>query len=81
VQVAERLRAAFAGTPIAIGETALTATVSVGVAASEGQNQDLADLLAAADKALYRAKANGRNCVELAPPRLVVVESPVAAAG
>jgi diguanylate cyclase (GGDEF)-like protein len=81
VQAAERLRAAFAGTPIAIGETALTATVSVGVAASEGQGQDLADLLAAADKALYRAKANGRNRVELAPPRLVVVESPVAAAG
>ncbi len=81
VQVAERLRAAFAGTPIAIGETALTATVSVGVAASEAQCQDLADLLAAADKALYRAKANGRNRVELAPPRLVVVESPVAAAG
>ena len=77
VQVAERLRAAFASTPIAVGETALTTTVSVGVATSEEQGQDLADLLAAADKALYRAKANGRDRVELAPPRLVVVESPV----
>ena len=80
-QVAERLRARFAGTPIAVGKTTLNATVSVGVALSEVQSQDLTELLASADKALYRAKANGRNRVELAPPRLAVVESPAAAAG
>jgi diguanylate cyclase (GGDEF)-like protein len=75
-QVAERIRARVATTPIPIATSELSLTVSIGVAVSEGELQDLAELVAAADKALYRAKANGRNRVELAPPRLVVVESP-----
>ena len=44
----------------------LAATVSVGVAMSTDQNRDLAGLLMAADRSLYRAKANGRNRVEYA---------------
>jgi hypothetical protein len=36
----------------------------LGVAMSVDQNRDLAGLLMAADRALYRAKANGRNRVE-----------------
>ena len=42
-----------------------TATVSVGVATSDDASFDLSALLIAADQALYRAKALGRNRVEL----------------
>ena len=47
----------------------LSVTVSIGVATS-AKNETEPDLvLQAADKALYRAKANGRNRVETAAPR------------
>jgi diguanylate cyclase (GGDEF)-like protein len=36
-------------------------TISVGVAALDGQNRELTDMLAAADAALYYAKETGRN--------------------
>src|SRR5690606_7054310 len=42
------------------------ATVSVGVATTGEGEADLTALMAAADRALYRAKANGRNRVERA---------------
>ena len=65
--VAERLRTAFAAA-CKIGEDPpLTATVSIGVAIIQDPREDLSTLLAKADKALYRAKARGRNRVELAP--------------
>jgi diguanylate cyclase (GGDEF)-like protein len=46
----------------------LTVTISIGVATSARQESDPEDVLQAADKALYRAKANGRNRVETASP-------------
>jgi len=59
---AERLRQAIAAHPIAVGDTVIGTTVSVGVAtATPGFEPDT--LLEAADAALYRAKAAGRNAV------------------
>lgn len=63
-QVAERVRrecselALQAAEPVAV-------SVSIGLAASEQAGYDLAILLAQADRALYRAKAGGRDRVEL----------------
>jgi GGDEF domain-containing protein len=45
---------------------ALSVTVSIGVATSTKQNPDPERVMQAADKALYRAKASGRNRVETA---------------
>ena len=72
LDVAERIRRNFEATPLKIGGDTLSATVSVGVALSADRNQDLAALIMEADRALYRAKANGRNRVEHARPQSVV---------
>ena len=63
--LAERLRAAFEATRHTVAAQPFTATVSVGVAISDDASFDLSALLTAADQALYRAKALGRNRVEL----------------
>jgi diguanylate cyclase (GGDEF)-like protein len=63
IWLAERLRAAFAATCHTAAERPITATVSVGVATSDDASFDLSALLTAADQALYRAKALGRNRV------------------
>lgn len=58
--IAEKLRKAIAEAPIACGERSLEVTVSIGVASGA---YDLGALLVHADKAMYRAKAQGRNQV------------------
>jgi two-component system, cell cycle response regulator len=63
--VAESLREAIADSPIHTGEVALDITVSIGVAAWTGQ--DLDDLVDRSDRALYAAKAAGRDRVVLEP--------------
>jgi diguanylate cyclase (GGDEF)-like protein len=69
IRLAERLRAAICDRPVQTEAGALTVTISVGVAHVEGGEQDLTDLLAHADAALYTAKQNGRNRVEVAAPQ------------
>lgn len=49
--------------------SSLSVTVSIGVATSSRQQSDPDSVLKAADKALYRAKANGRNRLETASAR------------
>jgi two-component system, cell cycle response regulator len=59
--VAEGVRAAVRARPLTVAGRELTLTVSVGWATWE--DDDLGQLLARADGALYEAKAAGRDCV------------------
>lgn len=64
-QVAERLRQAVSQTPIVSGDHAITATISLGVAAVSGELDTLGLLMQRADQALYSAKQSGRNRVSI----------------
>jgi len=65
LQIAERLRGEFA--VMRFPGLAANVTVSVGVAIATETCRTLPALLATADRALYRAKAEGRNRVAAAP--------------
>lgn len=67
LEVAERMRAAVADTPVATSAGEVAITVSIGVA-SVGVDKParLGELLQGADDALHRAKQNGRNCITIA---------------
>jgi diguanylate cyclase (GGDEF)-like protein len=67
-RIAERLRSYVARMEVPVndvpGAPCVSLTISVGVTAmAAGQSRDLADMLAAADSALYQAKQTGRNRV------------------
>ncbi len=65
--LAERIRLAFANSPFHVDGQPLHFSVSIGVAQFDPKELTLNGWLSRADAALYRAKARGRNCVELAP--------------
>jgi len=65
VAAAESIRRAFAGSGIVFSGSQIASTVSLGVAYDAVGRRNLDLMLACADKALYRAKANGRDRVEL----------------
>lgn len=62
--LAERIRAEFVDLRFAGPSGAFSATFSAGVADAREAGRNLSALLSAADRALYRAKAGGRDRVE-----------------
>jgi len=63
---AERIRCHFEANPVRWKEQELKVTASFGVAAFDSSDPSLSNMVARADAALYRAKRNGRNRVEVA---------------
>ena len=67
ILIAERVRRAFESVVIETGQESASTTVSIGIAATSFA-VDVPILLAAADAAVYEAKARGRNRVIVAEP-------------
>jgi len=61
--IVERLRAGIASTPVQASNLEVSITVSIGLSSTADVGLDSALLIAAADAALYRAKAAGRDRV------------------
>ena len=60
------MRIATSKTPVVDGELPLTVSASFGVAEISDEDEDIADMVARADRAMYRAKRLGRDRVERA---------------
>lgn len=74
----ERIRTLFQQEPLDLPEAQLTLTLSAGVAALESNlSADAEALIRAADRALYRAKSQGRNRVEMATDTELLESLPV----
>jgi diguanylate cyclase (GGDEF)-like protein len=73
---AQQLRKAVEAVRIPDARASLRITISLGVAA--GMPASYEDLIRAADTALYRAKANGRNCVMPADPESTTAQKTLA---
>jgi len=69
VQVAERLRCAVANLSVPLGIVDVKPTVSIGVTHWKNSDKNWDDMVQRADHALYDAKRNGRNRVEIVSSR------------
>ncbi|MEL6368568.1 MAG: GGDEF domain-containing protein [Pseudomonadota bacterium] len=65
-EIAERLRAQIESSPAQVGERTLSITASIGVASLLTDDRNIESLIARADRAMYRAKYQGRNQVSVA---------------
>ena len=66
LQLAESIRSAVAALRVPAGSGEWCGSVSIGVAALAQDMSGMEDLMKHADRGLYAAKRNGRNCVALA---------------
>lgn len=77
--IAERVREAFERSARTVQGEAVAATVSIGIACDERSRGELSSLVQRADRALYHAKAAGRNrCVRYTPETAMPVVDPSA---
>lgn len=68
-RVAEWLREEVENFDIRYGDESIAITLSIGYTVVQGGEQTVSEAIERADQALYRAKADGRNCVRaFAPP-------------
>lgn len=65
-ELAERLRTRIEALQVRYGESVLPVTASIGIATLTAEDADLDALIKRADRALYAAKDQGRNRVEVA---------------
>ncbi len=64
--LAERVRQKVGASPLTLGESAVLVSVSIGIAVMRTNDGSADAALIRADEALYRAKSNGRDRVEVA---------------
>lgn len=67
--VAERLRTMVQDNPLVADGVPMPVTISVGIAQATLSQSSFDALMKVADRALYQAKARGRNCIAHAPGR------------
>jgi diguanylate cyclase (GGDEF)-like protein len=73
VEVAERIRDAVIGAPLEVNEKRVVCSVSIGLASHPDDGNTMDSIVARADRAMYKAKQQGRN-------RVVQFEAAAAAA-
>jgi len=71
LNLAQRLRLSLDQNPVETPEGAISITLSLACCRGMSSGKDIDALVRAADAALYRAKANGRNRIELAGSEIV----------
>ncbi len=70
MRVAERIRAAVEAKPVEVAGNMLSVTITLGVAGYDDDLRSHEELLDNADRALYRGKRDGRNCIVCYDPGL-----------
>src|SRR5262249_16726187 len=67
---ADAMRQRLEATAFAVDGASIGVTISIGVSEAAGPAESIGDLMKRADRALYQAKRDGRNCVRFGRPAL-----------